>query len=123
MRQDLQAFAYRVIVDDHPQGYPQFAAFINSDENFLIARKYGYLRSRVLLYRQDELSVLERNLIALDEDDAAKRGLALQSRKYDEQTDKDPVYSRKVLIQKIDDKLKEYGTLRVFRCSLKIRKC
>ena len=31
------------------------------------------------------------------------------SRKRDEETDEDPVYSRKVLIQKIDDKLKEYG--------------
>lgn len=85
------------------------AAFVNSDENFLIARKYGYLRSRVLLYRQDELSVLEKDLIALDADDEEKRSLALQSRKFDEQTDKDPIYSRKVLIQKIDDKLKEYG--------------
>ena len=81
---------------------------MNSDENFLIARKYGYLRSRVLLYRQDELSVLEKDLIALDADDAEKRELALQSRKFDEQTDK-TTYSRKVLIQKIDDKLKEYG--------------
>lgn len=96
-------------VDDHPKGYPRLAAFVNSDENFLIARKYGYLRSRVLLYRQDELSVLERDLVALDADDHEKRPLALESRKYDEQTDKDPVYSRKVLIQKIDDKLKEYG--------------
>ena len=96
-------------VDDHPKGYPQLAAFVNSDENFLIARKYGYLRSRVLLYRQDELSVLEKDLIALDADDEENRPLALQSRKHDEQTDKDPVYSRKVLIQKIDDKLKEYG--------------
>lgn len=96
-------------VDDHPKGYPQLAAFVNSDENFLVARKYGFLRSRVLLYRQDELSVLENDLIALDADDEEKRPLALQSRKHDEQTDKDPVYSRKVLIQKIDDKLKEYG--------------
>ncbi len=63
----------------------------------------------MLLYRQDELSVLERDLIALDADDEEKRSLALQSRKFDEQTDKDPIYSRKVLIQKIDDKLKEYG--------------
>lgn len=63
----------------------------------------------MLLYRQDELSVLERDLIALDADDEEKRPLALHSRKHDESTDKDPVYSRKVLIQKIDDKLKEYG--------------
>lgn len=108
-----------MLVDDHPQGYPQLAAFVNSDENFLVARKYGFLRSRVLLYRQDELSVLEKDLIALDDDDKEKRELALRSRKHDEETDKDPIYSRKVLIQKIDDKLKEYGkhlpTLPAFR--------
>lgn len=47
-------------------------------------------------------------MIALDADDKEKRELALQSRKFDEQTDK-TIYSRKVLMQKIDDKLKEYG--------------
>ena len=82
---------------------------MNSDENFLIARKYGFLRKRVLLYRQDELAVLERDLITLDDDDKINRSLALESRKHDEETDKDPVYSRKVLMKKIDDKLKEYG--------------
>ena len=106
---EVKAFADRILVDDHPKGYPQLAAFINSDENFLIARKFGFLRSRVLLYRQDELSVLEESLIALDDDDKVNRPLALESRKYDEDTDKDPVYSRKVLMKKIDNKLKEYG--------------
>lgn len=37
------------IVDDHPIGYPQLVAFIKSDNNFLIARKYVFLRARVLL--------------------------------------------------------------------------
>ena len=74
-----------------------------------MARKYGFLRSRVLLYRQDELAVLERDLMRLDADDEKNRDLALRSRKHDEETDTDPVYSRRVLMQKIDDKLKEYG--------------
>ena len=101
-------------VDDHPKGYPKLAAFINSDDNFFQCRKYGFLRSRVLLYRQDELAELERTLIALDEEDAntdKKSRLALTSRKTDEARDEDPRYSRKTLIQKIDDKLKEYGKI------------
>ena len=61
------------------------------------------------MYRQDELSELERDLIALDDDDKRNRALALTSRKNDEETDNDPFYSRKVLMKKIDDKLKEYG--------------
>ena len=61
------------------------------------------------MYRQDELAVLERDLIKLDADDAKHRPIALKSRKRDEETDNDPVYSRKALTQKIDDKLKQYG--------------
>lgn len=45
----------------------------------------------------------------MDRNDEQHRQLALISRRYDEQTNNDPVYSRKVLINKIDDKLKEYG--------------
>ena len=86
-------------------------AFLNSDDNFLIARKYGFLRTRLLLYRQDELFVLEKGLLALDDDDKENRELALQSRRHDEETDDDPEGSRKALMRKIDDKLKEYGKL------------
>ena len=77
-----------------------------------MCRKYGFLRSRVLLYRQDELSELERTLIELDEEDFNtddQSRLALMSRKTDEARNEDPRYSRKTLIQKIDNKLKEYG--------------
>lgn len=74
-----------------------------------MARKYGFLRTRLLLYRQDELSVLEKDLLALDSDDATHRPLANQSRQLDEHTDTDAVYSRRVLMGKIGDKLKEYG--------------
>ena len=68
----------------------------------------------MLLYRQDELSVLERDLIRLDADDEKHRPIVLSSRKRDEELDTDPVYSRKALIQKIDNKLKEYGRLSLF---------
>ena len=101
-----------VLVDDHPRGYPKLAAFISSDDNFLVCRKYSFLRSRVLLYRQDELSKLEDTLVALDQEDAEtddESRLALMSRKTDEAREEDPRYSRKTLIQKIDDKLKQYG--------------
>ena len=76
-----------------------------------MARKYGFLRSRLLLYRQDELSVLEKGLLALDNDDKNNqdRKLALSSRRFDEEDDDDPEDSRKALMRKIDDKLKEYG--------------
>ena len=82
---------------------------MNSDSDFLIARKYGFLQARMLLYHQDELSVLERNLVHLDYNDEQQRKFALRSRRIDEQLDQDPVYSRKALIERIDVKLKQYG--------------
>ncbi len=82
---------------------------MNCDENFLICRKYGFLRSRVLLYRQDELSKLEKQLTDMDDEDADacpdRICPRLMSRKTDESGDDE----RKTLIQTIDDKLKEYG--------------
>ena len=82
---------------------------MNSDDDFLIARKFGFLRARVLLYRQDELSVLERNLVGLDNDDDQHRNFVLRSRAFDEQLDQDPFYSRRALIERIDVKLNQYG--------------
>ncbi len=110
--------AKQVPVDDHPTGYPQLAAFVNSDGNFFICRKYGFLRNRVLLYRQDELSCLEKELIALDQDNSKRRPFALTSRKHDEETDDDPNYSYKAVMQKIDNKLKEYGKQLWVACPL-----
>ena len=101
------------VVDDHPQGYPQLAAFQNSDENFLVCRQYGFLRNRVLLYRQDELSELEKTLIEMDQEDKETSPKRLRSRRTDELLEEgknaQPIHTRKGLIQAIDDKLKEYG--------------
>lgn len=80
---------------------------INSDDNFVICRKFGFLHSRVLLYRQDELCQLESNLIAMDDEDAENNPLALQSREVDDNSDEQ--WSRRSLIDKIDMKLRDYG--------------
>jgi len=107
-------------VDDHPLGYPQLAAFINSDPNFLMCRRFGFLHTRVLLYRQDELAQLENDLVSLDAEDEQIAPKALISRKLDEARQDSP---RKALIQGIDEKLKEYGktslTGHVLRLALK----
>ena len=99
--------SYKYAVDDHPEGYPQLAAFLNSDENFLLCRRFGFLHSRVLLYRQDELHQLETRLLALDQADAEESPLVLKSREADNEQDEQEM--RKVLIGRIDEKLKEYG--------------
>ncbi|MCJ1458454.1 hypothetical protein MMC28_008827 [Mycoblastus sanguinarius] len=68
------------------------------------------MRSRVLLYRQDELCKLETKLLRLDEADnkeSEESRKALRSRKHDEGRDS----LRKTLIQQIDDKMKQYDDM------------
>lgn len=83
---------------------------MNSSDNFLMCRRFAFLHSRVLLHRQDELAEMEKTLIAMDDEDVEMgEELALQSRRRDDQRPEDP--SRKSLINKIDNKLKDYGKL------------
>ncbi|KAI9817249.1 MAG: hypothetical protein M1827_001362 [Pycnora praestabilis] len=95
-------------VDSYPDGYPRLAALINSDPNFSMCRRFGTLRNRVLLHRQDELAVLEKKLNEMDRVHEKDNPYRLQSRKYDNQS-KDPI--RGPLIDEIDDKLKAYDDL------------
>jgi hypothetical protein len=104
--QSLHRTLTRRPVDAHPNGYPRLAAILNSDENFLICRKYGVLHSRVLLYRQDELRELEKELYIMDQVESRKDGgITLQSRAREERNGVD----RRDLIERIDNKLKEYS--------------
>ncbi|KAI4099616.1 MAG: hypothetical protein L6R37_005888 [Teloschistes peruensis] len=95
-------------VDDHPRGYPTLAAYMNSSDNFLMCRRFSFLQTRVLLYRQDELAEMEDTLLNMDDEDKDLEPLALQSRRLDGDRTEEP--SRASLIEKIDSKLKQYGT-------------
>lgn len=58
-------------MDAFPAGYPRLAALLNSDENFIIFRRFGRLSARLLLHLQSELVVLQKKLDALDKGDDA----------------------------------------------------
>ena len=60
----------------------------------------------MLLYRQDEIFVLEK---ILDQDERSHERHARQSRQLGEQFYQDMVNSREALIERIDHKLKQYG--------------
>ncbi|KAI4111518.1 MAG: hypothetical protein LQ345_006755 [Seirophora villosa] len=77
------------------------------NDNFLMCRGFAFLHSRVLLHRQDELAEMEKQLLAMDDEDAENDKLALQSRRRDDQRPDQP--SRKSLMERIDNKLKDYG--------------
>jgi hypothetical protein len=47
-------------------GYRGFSSFVASDNDFFFLRRFGTLHARVLLALQDEITVLEDRLRALD---------------------------------------------------------
>lgn len=47
-------------------GYRGFSAFLASDNDFLIFRRFGTLTARILLLLQDEITVLEEELEELE---------------------------------------------------------
>jgi hypothetical protein len=49
------------------------AAFLDSEENFMIFRRFGYLQSRLILDKQDQLHRLEERLDAQDDEFEIKR--------------------------------------------------
>src|SRR5437016_6910304 len=95
-------------VDTCASGYPRLAAFVDSDPNFMIYRRFGYLRTRLLLYHQDVLRERERYLDMLDEetgrDPETERQLC--SRILDENQDQP---RRTELFRALDQEFRTYG--------------
>ncbi|KAG4428621.1 hypothetical protein IFR05_015895 [Cadophora sp. M221] len=55
---------YKVV--DFEKGYPQLAAFVDSNDTFANYRRFGRLSTRLLLHMQNDLNDLEKKLDALD---------------------------------------------------------
>jgi len=98
------------MIEDYRQGYPRFSALIGSHPAFAIFRRFMTLRARVLLYKQDELSILEENLNAIDGAEQSELFLGCK------RLDSNP--QRAQLVFEIEQKLSSYGmsVAVVFRC-------
>ena len=91
-----------MIVQKFPRGYPHLAAFADSDESYMLYRRFGYLQSRILLDKQDELRCLEEQLDELDASEMYLQADKLFRRgSLGEQ--------RKALLDDIERKFCEYG--------------
>jgi len=92
-------------VNEYPRGYPNLAAFLDSDESFMIYRRFGYLQARLLLDKQDELRRLEERLGEMDEE---ATGLD-----HDELCTRDrrgkKANARKALLENVEEKFCSYG--------------
>jgi predicted signal transduction protein with EAL and GGDEF domain len=103
-------------VEDKQRGYRSLSTFLDSDENFMLYRRFGYLHSRMLLRKQDELRKLEAELDEIDELDAIdgtpQRRRLLMSRDSDEAADRrepEGIRTRTMILDEIEQKLEKYG--------------
>lgn len=93
-------------MDEYNEGYGKLAAIESCDPNFLIYRKFLWLRNYVLLRYQDELVELEEDLEDLDQYDYQNDDKRLISRRRDDAL---AGSKRKELLRTIDRKLAAYG--------------
>ncbi|KAH6892190.1 hypothetical protein B0T10DRAFT_287825 [Thelonectria olida] len=78
-------------IEEYKAGYPQFSALISSDDRFFVSRRFNRLRARLLLLKQDKLSMLEKRLDEID--DLEKSPLFLGKSRIDRNPDRIAVLS------------------------------
>jgi hypothetical protein len=88
-------------VEDYPAGLPRFASLIGSHPSFSVCRRFSNVRARLLLLKQDKVSLLEKNLMGIDTDEA--RPLFLGSSRRDANT------ARIAILAELDAALRDLG--------------
>lgn len=96
--------------EEFPEGWPQYAAFLHSQENFPSFKRFGLLHMRGLLHGQAELQRLEQKLLALDRTDAVP-GSGHQWRLRMLDYENAPNSAQRDLLSTIQQKLLVYGKL------------
>ena len=99
----------KLTVESFPDGYPRFAALMDSDVNTRLYRRFGLIRNRLLLQKQDQIAELSQKLIDLDKLDATSNPERLYCRRYDEGLGDDS--ERPKLLRSLEELLKEYDAM------------
>ncbi|ETS86571.1 hypothetical protein PFICI_00399 [Pestalotiopsis fici W106-1] len=58
-------------VENYPSGYPRFTALLSAYSPYFLCRRFDQLRARLLLLKQDRLSMLEQKLEEVDRNEAS----------------------------------------------------
>jgi hypothetical protein len=96
-------------VETCPPGYPNVAMFLDSDESFMMYRRFGCLQSRLLLSKQAELRLLEKKLEKMDKFDELNHPTRLQT----VDLKVEDAAPRKALLKQIEEHYRDYGMLRL----------
>lgn len=92
-----------------PDGYPRLAALMDSDINTRLYRRFGLVRNRLLLHKQDQIAELAEKLADLDKKDETTHPVRLSCRRYDEELGDES--QRSHILQSLDHALNEYDAL------------
>ena len=90
-------------VEDYAPGYPRFAALVGSHSSFHLCRRFSSLRARLLLLKQDKVSLLEKRLDQIDREETAHLNLGCCR--------SDDNHDRQLVLSEIDHSLADYGML------------
>ncbi|PFH63160.1 hypothetical protein XA68_17269 [Ophiocordyceps unilateralis] len=58
-------------IEDYRPGYPRYAALLSTNGPFFLCRRFNKLRARILLLKQDRLSMLEQRLDQVDQEESS----------------------------------------------------
>ena len=86
-------------------GYRGFSAFLASDDDFLIFRRFGALNARLLLYLQDEIVVLEEQLQQLEGIHASPAATDVHNGSFRQEA----IPKRRELLEVISRKVRQYS--------------
>jgi hypothetical protein len=90
-------------------GYRGFSAFLASDNDFLVFRRFGAINARLLLYLQDEIAVLEQDLEHLEVLHSQDSAVDIHNGSFRQET----LPQRKKLLDTLLAKVKEYSKLKL----------
>jgi hypothetical protein len=86
-------------------GYRGFSAFLASDNDFLIFRRFGSVNARLLLYLQDEIAVLEKDLEELEDLHAQDSAVDIHNGSFRQ----DVLPARTRLLESLNVKVRQYS--------------
>ncbi|KAL8966149.1 MAG: hypothetical protein Q9197_006146, partial [Variospora fuerteventurae] len=102
-------------LEDFPKGFPRLACFLESDDSFMVYRRFGIVFSRLLLNKQDEIRKLEAKLHAMDRTDdvpiIGSKYLMSQDKRDPQHLPEGFVETRPLLLEALEGKLLEYSEL------------